>query len=151
MTHLARVTLVLALVGTIAVASATATRVPPGTFDGCPAAITVLSRPASSYTPAVSRVALRFIATTPFRVISSSRAKQVGARVTSVFLVRAWLPSGWVKSECGNVVWRNSLGVTVYYPRLNLPHNPVGRCDACDHVILLASKTRRGWTVWGSY
>jgi hypothetical protein len=151
MTRLTRATLLLALVGMIGVASATATRVPPGTFDGCPSAITALSQPASSYAPVVSREVLRFIRTTRFRLMSSSRARQAGAQVTSVFLVRTWLPSGWVKSECGKLVWRNSVGVTVYFPLLNLPHNPVGRCDACDHVIVLTSNTRRGWTVWGSY
>jgi hypothetical protein len=68
-----------------------------------------------------------------------------------ITLVRHWLPSGWIKRECGPTVWRNSVAVDVYFPRLDKPHNPVGHCNACAHVTFLAALTRGGWTVWGDY
>lgn len=65
--------------------------------------------------------------------------------------MRSWLPSGWIKSECGATVWERSLAVAVYLPALDLPHNPVGRCGDCDHLTFIASRVRDGWTVWGVY
>jgi hypothetical protein len=75
----------------------------------------------------------------------------VGARVRLVILVRDWGPSGWIKSECGRKVWRNSVAVDVYFPRLDKPHNPVGHCNACAHLTFLAARTPGGWSVWGRY
>jgi hypothetical protein len=34
---------------------------------------------------------------------------------------------------------------------MDLPHNPIGRCNACDRITLMASRTGKGWTVWGIY
>jgi hypothetical protein len=84
-----------------------------------------------------------------FTHIARTPRKLVGAHVTGVLLVRHWLPSGWIKSECAVKVWQRSVGADVYVPRLDLPHNPVGRCNDCDHIIFLASLTRGGWTIWG--
>lgn len=93
---------------------------------------------------------LRFVATTLAR--RSKTPKQfVGARTTGVSFVRNWLPSGWIKNECGKTVWLRSIAVYVYFPAMDLPHNPIGHCNDCDHMVLITSRTRRGWTVWGIY
>jgi hypothetical protein len=61
------------------------------------------------------------------------------------------VPSGWIKSECGLAVWQRSLAVSVYFPAMDPPHNPIGHRDDCAHIIFLASKTILGWTDWGNY
>lgn len=122
---------------------------PPGTFSGCPHdALPLSARPLDSYQRAVRIAALQFVRTS-FVHISRSPSKLVGARTTSVFLVRHWLPSGWIKTECGIRVWSRSVGVDVYFPKMDLPHNPVGRCNDCSHITFLASRTLGGWTIWG--
>ena len=80
-----------------------------------------------------------------------SRLKVAGARTTRVLLVRHWLPSGWIQSECGLAVWQRSLAVGVYFPAMDPPHNPVGHCNDCASITFLLSKQARGWTVWGNY
>ncbi|HJX53437.1 MAG TPA: hypothetical protein VJ801_11790, partial [Polyangia bacterium] len=61
-----------------------------------------------------------------------------------------WLPSGWIKTECGNGVWQRSVGVSVRFPAMEYP-NPKGPCNDCAHVTLLLGKTRHGWVTWGNY
>jgi hypothetical protein len=94
---------------------------------------------------------LQFVRTSFSKVAQTPPSNLVGARVRFVIRVRNWLPSGWIKSECGLRVWRDSVAVDVYFPRLDPPHNPVGHCNACAHVTFLAARTSGGWTVWGRY
>ena len=68
-----------------------------------------------------------------------------------VLLVRRWLPSDWIKQECGLTVWRRSVAVAVYFPRLDKPHNPIGHCNACAVLTFIAARTLGGWTVWARY
>ena len=87
---------------------------------------------------------LQFVRTS-FRKFAETRPNELaGARVRFMIFVRDWLPSGWIKSECGVAVWRNSVAVDVYFPRLDKPHNPVGHCNACAHLTFLAALTRGG-------
>lgn len=77
--------------------------------------------------------------------------KLAGAQVGEPFLVRHWLPSGWIKTECGLAVWQGSIGVNVTFPAMEYP-NPNGPCNACGHLVLLLGTTARdSWRVWGSY
>ena len=122
-----------ALVAAVAVA--------PGTFHGCPRGVLPIPTP---YLAAVDRAVLRFV-----RVKHAGDG--VGAYGVDTRLVRRWLPSGWIKDECGRVVWERSVAVTIFFPKLDLGHNPVGRCNACAHLTYIAARTERGWTVWGNY
>jgi hypothetical protein len=125
--------------------------VPSGTFSGCPHNVRPLpARPLSSYAPAVRKAVQQFVRTS-FVHISRTPAKLVGARTTTAFLVTNWLPSGWIKSECGSRVWQRSVGVGVYFPAMDPAHNPVGHCNDCARIIFLTSRTLGGWTVWGDY
>ena len=142
---------VLALSGLLcAVALAAPRGVPAGTFNGCPHAVEPLPSPLASYAPAVRGVVLAYVRTS-FARTASTPAKVAGARTTGVFLTRKWIPSGWIKSECGASVWRWSVGVGVYFPALDKPHNPVGRCSDCARITFLLARTRSVWTVWGDY
>jgi hypothetical protein len=136
----------------VACANATAApqRVPSGTFDGCPRHILAIPGSAASYAPTVRTVVLRFVSTT-FARRSKTPKQLINARATGVQLVRDWLPSGWIKRECGRVVWQRSLAVFVYFPAMDLPHNPIGHCNDCDHIAFMTSRTPTGWTVWGVY
>ena len=129
-------------------ATASLRSVPAGTFSGCPRQVLPLLGSAASYAPTVRKVVLRFVATT-FACRSKTPKKLVGARTTVVLLVRHWLPSGWIKSECGRTVWERSIAVQVYFPALDLPHNPIGHCNACALTIFIASRISIGWAVWG--
>jgi hypothetical protein len=124
--------------------------VPAGTFSGCPRHVLPLPGSAASYAPTVRKVVLRFVATT-FAPTSKRPKKLGGARTTGVLLVRHWFPSGWIKSECGRSVWERSIAVQVYFPALDLPHNPIGHCNDCARLMFVASRTSTGWTVWGEY
>jgi hypothetical protein len=124
---------------------------PVGTFSGCPRDTRPLPGPVSSLERPLRIAVLQFVRTSFPKVAQTPPSKLVGARVRSVILVRNWLPSGWIKSECGLRVWRNSAAVDVYFPRLDPPHNPVGHCNACAHLTFLAARTTGGWTVWGRY
>jgi hypothetical protein len=48
-------------------------------------------------------------------------------------------------------VWSRSIAAHVYFPELDLPHNPVGRYNDRDRVTYLISKTANGWIVWRNY
>jgi hypothetical protein len=124
---------------------------PPGTFSGCPQN----TRPIAGNVPTFERplrVAVLQFVRTSFRNITTTPVRQLaGARIRRIILVRHWLPSGWIRRECGKAVWRNSVAVDVYFPRLDKPHNPVGHCNDCAHLTFLTALTRGGWTVWGDY
>jgi hypothetical protein len=117
----------------------------PGTFAGCPQATLPLPHAASAYAGMARAVVLRFVQTHPLRM------KIAGATARDVLLVRRWLPSGWIRSECGLRVWKRSLVVGVYYPAMDPPHNPIGHCSACARIRFLLSRTPSGWLVWGLY
>jgi hypothetical protein len=122
---------------------------PAGTFNGCPSG---LVPPPSTYKPAVRHAASVFLTTTYAKWNEERHwgMRLTGARVGEPFLVRHWLPSGWVRTECGNGVWRRSVGVNVSFPAMEYP-NPKGPCNDCAHVTLLLGKTSRGWVTWGNY
>jgi hypothetical protein len=136
---------VLCVAFSLVVSEPTAAGKPPGTFAGCPQATLPLPDAASAYADAARTVVLRFVRTHPLQM------KTAGATAGAVQLVRHWLPSGWIKSECGLRVWKRSLVVGVYYPAMDPPHNPIGHCNACARIRFLLSKTPNGWLVWGLY
>jgi hypothetical protein len=122
---------------------------PVGTFNGCPVGLQPLS---TTYKPAARHAATVFLTTT-YAMWNKERhwgMRMAGAQVGEPFFVRHWLPSGWIKAECGNKVWRRSLGVNVGFPAMEYP-NPLGPCNDCAHVTLLLGKTQRGWVTWGNY
>ena len=128
-------------------AAATAA-VPAGTFHGCPHGV----RPLAGGVRAGGRRVRRSRTSTTSRHASTGRPAGTSAPASwTCALVRHWFPSGWVKEECGRTVWLRSALVSVYFPVLDKPHNPVGHCNACSHLAYLVSLTARGWTVWGSY
>ena len=117
--------------------------VPAGTFDGCPRHVLPLTAPLASYAPIVRSVVQRFVTTT-FAHRSKTQKSLIGARTTGAWLVRTWLPSGWIKDECGKTVWQRSLAVAVYLPAADLAHNPVGHCNDCDHLVFIVSRKPSG-------
>ena len=119
---------------------------PPGTFAGCPHRV----RPLPTSLAGLPRAVIAFVHSRFLR-IEPHHGDVTGARVVTVFRVSKWLPSGWIKSECGLNVWRRSAGVDVYFPKLDKPHNPVGHCNACASLVFIASLTSGGWTIWGDY
>lgn len=135
----------------VVVAAGVSARSPPGTFSGCPRDTRPLPRRLAGSERAVRIAVEQFVRTSLWKVTTTPASELVGARVGDVVRVSDWLPSGWVRSECGRAVWRNSVAVGVYFPRLDKPHNPIGHCNACDRVTLLAARTTGGWTVWGAY
>jgi hypothetical protein len=148
--RLALLAIAVSAISACAPAIAAPQSVPTGTFNGCPQHVLTLPGSAASYAPTVRTVVLRFVATT-FARRSKTPKQLVGARATGVQLVRHWLPSGWIKRECGNAVWQRSIAVFVYFPAMDLPHNPIGHCNDCDHISFITSRTPTGWTVWGLY
>jgi hypothetical protein len=82
-----------------------------------------LPKPALAYVTVSRRVTMQFVREHPLGM------KTAGAKMNGVLLVRHWLPSGWVKSECGLRVWERSVIVGVYYPAMDPPHNPIGHCN----------------------
>ncbi len=131
----------------LAGAAAATAAVPAGTIHGCPHGVKPFP---AVYAPAVSRAALAYVHDLAVHG-SYPRGWYAGARVIQVFLVRHWLPSGWIKEECGRTVWLRSAGANVYFPGQDPPHNPVGHCNSCSHLVFLVALTARGWTVWGNY
>ena len=141
----------VALVVTTATARSSAGSPPVGTFSGCPRDTRPLPGPLVSFEKPLDAAVLQFVRTSLPKLGTTPARQFVGARVRFVILVRDWVPSGWIKRECGAHVWRNSVAVDVYFPRLDKPHNPVGHCNDCAHLTLLAALTRGGWTIWGDY
>jgi hypothetical protein len=124
---------------------------PIGTFNGCPHNTRPIPERITTFERPLRTAVLQFVRTS-FRHITRQPADQlIGARIRAVILVRHWLASGWIKTECGFAVWRNSVAVDVYFPRLDKPHNPVGHCNACAHLTFITAHTPIGWTVWGRY
>lgn len=122
---------------------------PAGTFSGCPSGLVPV--PAGFRTDA-RRAAALFLHTTYTRWnrVHHWGIRLAGAEVGPPVLVRDWLPSGWVKEECGTTVWLRSVVVPVGFPAMEYP-NPVGPCNACAHVAFLLGKTGQGWIAWGEY
>jgi hypothetical protein len=120
---------------------------PVGTFAGCPLGVEPLLGTVASYASAARSTALSFVHSHASRL----KLKDAGARANRVLRVTGWLPSGWIKTECGSIVWERSLAVGVFFPAMNPAHNPVGPCASCASVTYLISKLRRGWVVWGNY
>jgi hypothetical protein len=142
----------LALAAVSATAAAAFNRgVPVGTFHGCPRDPRPLPPHLPSYELGVRTAVLRFVRTGFLPFAQTPRSQLVGARVLKVLLVREWLPSGWIKQECGLTVWRRSVAVAVYFPRLDKPHNPIGHCNACAVLTFIAARTTGDWTVWARY
>lgn len=140
--------LAIALVGCGAALAAGGGK-PVGTFAGCPRGLQPL---AANWQPTARRAALTFLNTT-YATWSRQRhwgLRLAGAKENTPFLVRHWLPSGWIKSECGLVVWKRSVGVTFEFPAMEYP-NPRGPCNACAHVTLLFGDTKHGWIAWGNH
>jgi hypothetical protein len=152
----ARIVTVCVIVALAAAALATTARsgstgTPIGTFNGCPHDTRPIPERIATVERPLRIAVLQFVRTS-FRHITNQPSHQlVGARVRFIILVRHWLPSGWIKRECGLTVWRNSVAVDVYFPRLDKPHNPVGHCNDCAHLTFLTALTRGDWAVWGDY
>lgn len=122
---------------------------PAGTYNGCP--IGLVPVPAA-YRTEGRRAAATFLHTTYARWdrLHHWGVRPAGAQIGSPILVRHWLPSGWVKEECGQTVWLRSVAVGIRFPAMEYP-NPIGPCNACAHIVLLLGRTRRGWIIWGNY
>lgn len=140
-----------ALPGVVGGGARAAGRPPAGTFTGCPSHTLPLQGAPRSFERTLDSAVLRFVRTSFSKFAQTPSSQLAGARVRFVTLVRDWLPSGWIKSECGGAVWRDSVAVDVYFPRLDKPHNPVGHCNACAHLTFLAARGTHGWSVWGRY
>lgn len=142
----------LALAAVLASAAVSFDRgIPVGTFHGCPRDPRPLPPHLPSYELGVRTAVLRFVRTGFLRFAQTPRPQLVGARVLKVVWVQRWLPSGWIKQECGLTVWRRSVAVAVYFPRLDKPHNPIGHCNACAVLTFIAARTIGDWTVWARY
>jgi len=87
--------------------------VPAGTFTGCPHDVRPLPGPLPAYAPIVAKVVLAFVHTS-FAHMSRTPKRLVGARTTAIFLVRSWLPSGWIQER----MWLGSLATVGCRPRL---------------------------------
>jgi hypothetical protein len=140
----------LALTAADVTPAAAGDAVQPGTFSGCPRDVRLLpTGPLTSYAPTVRGVVIRFVGRSFARISHKPAAELAGARTTALFFVKDWLPTGWIKRECGVQVWRRSVGVVVYFPALDKRHNPAGHCADCAHIRFFVSLTRGGWSVWG--
>ena len=120
---------------------------PAGTFAGCPRGPLPLTGALASYAPAARTRVLSFVRARAIQL----KLKVGGARANRVLRVSTWLPSGWIKSECGLLDWKRSLAVGVFFPTMDPAHNPVGRCASCASITYLIAKLPRGWVVWGNY
>lgn len=147
----ARFLAAVAITGAACAAPALAGRAvkPTGTFNGCPHG---LSPVPAGYRTDARRAATHFLHITyaKWNRVHHWGIRLAGADVGLPVLVRDWLPSGWVKEECGRTVWLRSVVVPVAFPAMEYP-NPVGPCNACAHIAFLLGKTSRGWIAWGEY
>lgn len=125
--------------------------VPVGMFKGCPRHVHPLPGELAQYKQTVELGALQFVRTGFLKYAQTPATNLVGARVRRVLPVQAWGPSGWIRDECGLLIWKRSVSVLVYFPRLDKPHNPIGHCNACAQLTFLLARTDRGWAVWGRY
>ncbi len=143
---MAKLAVAAALAATLVAAATASATPPPGTLAGCPSGVVSLPPTTRGVVSAVQQ----FVRTT-LPKLTPHPADLAGARVQSIVRVTRWKPSGWIKTECGVRLWRDSLAVGVYFPKVDKPHNPVGRCNACAHIVVLLAHTRAGWIVWGRY
>jgi hypothetical protein len=143
------VAVVIFVVALVAESASAAAGKPPGTFNGCPAGLRALPR---NWQPAARTAALKFLRTSyaNWNRERHWRLRLSGAKAGKAFLVRHWLPSGWIRSECGAAVWTRSVGVSFRLPAMEFP-NPKGPCNDCGHVTLLLGFTSNGWITWGNY
>jgi len=144
----------LVLLTTLAVgagaARSTVAAPPSATFSGCPRDTRPFPVAADRFERPLRAAVLQFVRTSLPKISKTPAKDLLGARIRKVVPVRDWLPSGWIKRECGLTVWRDSVAVDVYFPHLDRPRNPVGHCNACAHLTVLTALTRGGWTVWGA-
>jgi hypothetical protein len=151
-----RVTVVVGIALAASVCGAAATAIasgkPAGTFNGCPTGVLPPASNAVEYAPTARRLALRFLRTNYARMNRSHHwgLKLAGATAGQVLLVRHWLPSGWIKRECGLEVWQRSVVVPIGLPAMEYP-NPKGPCNSCARIAFLLAHTTGGWIVWGQY
>lgn len=148
------VLVVLLVAGSVAAGTALASgaRRPAGTFHGCPSGLIALPSSAALWRPQARRAGLHFLRTTYARWNRRHhwRLRLRRAKAGRPLLASHWLPSGWIKSECGETTRKRSVVVPIQLPAMEYP-NPVGPCNACAHVTLLLGLTRHGWTAWGQY
>jgi hypothetical protein len=146
--------LVLVVAISIAAGSATAspTGRPAGTFHGCPSGLTALPTSAAVWRSEARRAGLHFLRTTYARWNRQHHwgLRLRGATAGTPLLAGRWLPSGWIKSECGVTTRQRSVVVPIGLPAMEHP-NPIGPCADCAHVTLLLGLTRSGWIAWGEY
>jgi hypothetical protein len=151
MVAMSRFAVVVSVAGLAASAALASASVPIGTFAGCPNSPRPLAPRLASYEPQVRAAVLTFVHTGFLKYAQSPPSQLADARVTGVILVRHWLPSGWIRTECGAAAWRRSVAVAVYFPHLDKPHNPIGHCDACARLTFIAARVAGGWSVWARY
>lgn len=140
---------VAAVLAAAALAATARAGTPPGTFAGCP---TGLEPVPASYAVTARRAAQTFLTTTYARWDRQRHwgTRLQGAEIGTPIRVTQWLPSGWIKSECGLATWRRSVAIPIRFPAMEYP-NPKGPCNACAHVTFLLGDTARGWQIWGNY
>ena len=122
---------------------------PAGTFTGCPSGLVAVP---AGYAAQARHAATVFLTTT-YAAWNRERhwkLRLAGAEVGTPLRVTQWLPSGWIKSECGTTVWSRSVAVPIRFPAMEYP-NPKGPCNACAHVTFLLGRTAARWVVWGNY
>jgi hypothetical protein len=125
---------------------------PAGTFRGCPSGLVALPASGTSWRPEARQAGLHFLRTTYARWNRQRhwRLRLRGATAGSPLLASRWLPSGWIKSECGATTRQRSVVVPIHLPAMEYP-NPIGPCGDCARVTLLLGLTRSGWIAWGQY
>jgi hypothetical protein len=138
-------------VATGAAATSAAGR-PAGTFHGCPSGLVALPADTALWRTEARQVGLHFVRTTYARWNRQHhwRLRLRGATAGRPFRASRWLPSGWIKTECGSTTRERSVVVPISLPAMRYP-NPVGPCNDCASVTLLLGLTRHGWTAWGQY
>lgn len=147
--------LLVFLVAIFVAANATTTNAagrPAGTFHGCPSGLVALPTNAARWRTEARQAAQHFLRTTYARWDRQHhwRLRLRGATAGRPFLASRWLPSGWIKTECGSTTRERSVVVPIGLPAMRYP-NPVGPCADCASLRLLLGLTRHGWTAWGQY
>lgn len=146
----------LALLVAIFVATGAATTSaagrPAGTFHGCPDGLVALPASASLWRAQARQAGLHFLRTTYARWDRQRhwRLRLRGATAGRPFLASRWLPSGWIKTECGSTTRGRAVVLPIDLPAMRYP-NPVAPCGDCAGVRLLLGLTRHGWMAWGQY
>lgn len=120
----------------------------PGTFDGCPHGLLPLPSLSATDDAAIRHASTSFMRTTYAKLNSQRHWKlQLASfQLGRAFLIRTWLPTGWIKQECSRAVWEKSAGVGVALPEMRRA-DPA--CADCAHIVLILGKHKSGWAVWG--